>query len=68
MNYSKIIIKILNLLDYIQQKKIIKYINNKFSKPVVVFDVGAHYGETIKLFLNNLNVKKILQKLNSMKK
>ena len=49
MFYSKLIITVLNFLDYFQQKKIIKLINNKFSRPIVVFDVGAHYGETIKL-------------------
>ena len=53
MFYSKIIIKLLNFFDYFQQKKIIKLINNKFLKPLVVFDVGAHHGETIRLFLKN---------------
>ena len=57
--YSKLIITILNFLDHFQQKKIIKLINSKFSKPIVVFDIGAHYGETIKLFLNNLKIQKI---------
>ena len=59
MFYSKIIIIVLNFLDYFQQKKIIKLINKKFLKPIVVFDVGAHYGETIKLFHKKLNIKKI---------
>ena len=49
MFYSKIIIIFLNFLDYFQQKNIIKLINKKFLKPIIVFDVGAHYGETIKL-------------------
>ncbi len=59
MLYSKLVITVLNFLDYFQQKKIIKFINNKFSKPITVFDVGAHYGETIKLFSNKLKIKKI---------
>jgi FkbM family methyltransferase len=59
MPYSKLIIFILNFLDYFQQKKIINLINNKFLKPVIVFDVGAHYGETIKLFNKKLKLKKI---------
>ena len=59
MLYSKIIIIILNFLDYFQQGKIINLINNKFLKPVIVFDVGAHYGETIKLFNKKLKLKKI---------
>ncbi len=59
MFYSKIIIKLLNFFDYFQQKKIIKLINNKFLKPLVVFDVGAHHGETIRLFLKKLKIEKI---------
>lgn len=59
MFYSKIILIILNFLDYFQQKKIIKLINKKFFDPIIVFDVGAHYGETIKLFNKELNIKKI---------
>ena len=59
MFYSKIILIILNFLDYFQQKKIIKLIYKKFFDPIIVFDVGAHYGETIKLFNKELNIKKI---------
>ncbi len=59
MIFSKIIIKILNFFDYFQQKKIIELINNKFLKPIVVIDVGAHHGETIKLFIKKLRLKKI---------
>ncbi len=59
MFYYKIIITLLNFLDFFQQKKIIKLINSKFAKPIVVFDIGAHHGETIKLFLKKLSIKKI---------
>ena len=59
MFYSKLIIIVLNFLDYFQQKKIINLINSKFLKPVIVFDVGAHYGETIRLFNKKLKLKKI---------
>lgn len=59
MFYSKLIIFILNFLDYFQKKQIIKLFKKKFHKPIVVFDVGAHYGETVKLLLNKLNIKKI---------
>ena len=58
MFYSKIILIILNFLDYFQQKKIIKLINKKFFDPIIVFDVGAHYGETIKLFNKELNSRR----------
>ena len=59
MLYSKIILTFLNFFDYFQQKKIIKLINSKFSKPIIVFDVGAHYGETIRLFSKKLKIDKI---------
>ena len=59
MFYSKLILKILNFFDFFQQRKIIKLINSRFSKPIIVFDIGAHHGETIKLFCKNLSIKKI---------
>ena len=59
MKYSKFILVILNFFDYFQQIKIIKFVKKKFFKPIVVFDIGAHYGETIKLFSKRLNIKKI---------
>ena len=59
MFYSRLIIIILNFFDYFQQKKIIKLIKNKFVKPMIIFDVGAHHGETIKLFYKKLKLKKI---------
>jgi len=59
MFYSKLVITILNFFDFFQKIQIIKLFKKKFYKPIIVFDVGAHYGETIKLFLNKLNVKKI---------
>ena len=59
MFYSKLIISVLNFFDYFQQKKIIKLLNSKFSNPIIVFDVGAHHGETIKLFYKKFKLKKI---------
>ena len=59
MIYSKLIIIALNFFDFFQQKKILKLVNKKFSKPIVVFDIGAHYGETIKLFTKKLRIEKI---------
>ena len=50
MFFIKLTIKLLNLIDYFYQKKIIKLINNKFLEPIIIFDVGAHYGETINIF------------------
>lgn len=59
MHFHKIILYFLNFFDLFQQKKIISLINNKFSEPITVFDVGAHYGETILLFEKKLKLKKI---------
>ena len=59
MPYSKLIVFFLNFLDFFQQKKIIKKLNKIFKKPIVVFDIGAHHGETVKLFLKKMKIKKI---------
>ncbi len=59
MIYSKLVIFVLNFLDYFQQKKIINLVNKKFSGPIVVFDIGAHYGETIKLFYKYFKLEKM---------
>lgn len=50
MLYSKLIIFLLNFLDYFQQKKIIKLINSKFSKPIIIFDIGGHHGKQLSYF------------------
>ena len=59
MLYSRLIVVILNFFDYFQQKKIIELIKKKFARPIVIFDVGAHHGETIRLFHKKLKMKKI---------
>ena len=59
MFFIKLTIKLLNLIDYFQQKKIIKLINKKFLEPIIIFDVGAHYGETINIFKKKIKYKKI---------
>ena len=59
MFYSKLVIIFLNFLDYFQKKKILSLIKIKFSRPIVIFDVGAHYGESIKLFLKKLSIEKV---------
>ena len=55
----KIIRNILNFFDNFHQNKIIKLISTKFDDKIVIIDVGAHFGETIKKFRNKLSVKKI---------
>ena len=59
MIYVKFIRIILNYFDYFHQKKIINFFQQKFSKQITVIDVGAHFGETIKIFKKNFKIKKI---------
>ena len=59
MIFIKIVRNILNLLDDINQKKIIDLISLKLKEKAVIFDVGAHHGETIKKFNKKLSIKKI---------
>jgi len=55
-----IILKILKLFDDYQQNKIFKFLKNKgYYSFNVVFDIGAHRGETIKSFINFFKIKKI---------
>ena len=52
---------ILFIVDFRHKKKIIKFFKDQCNKKaLVVIDVGAHLGETINLFLKNLNVKKMI--------
>ena len=55
----KLIRNILNLLDYFNQKKILKIIKKKTHDKLIIIDVGAHFGETIHIIKKNLNFKKI---------
>ena len=59
MYFVKFVRIILNIFDYFQQKKIIKLLKGKFKSFPVIIDVGAHHGETIKLFDNNFKMEKI---------
>ena len=63
--YKKLMIKnivifLLNIADYFYQKKIFKFLKGKgFNGFNTMFDVGAHRGETIKIFNKNFNINKI---------
>ena len=59
MIYVKFIRIILNYFDYFHQKKILNFFKQKFSNQITVVDVGAHYGETIRILKKNFNIKKI---------
>ena len=51
---------ILNFFDFFYQKKIFRFLRKKnFNNFDIFFDVGAHKGESIKLFLKNFTVNKI---------
>ena len=57
----KITLLIIKIFDFFHKKKIIKFLkNNKNYKFDIIFDIGAHHGESIELFLENLSVKKII--------
>ncbi len=51
--------KILNFFDFFQQRNVIKFFKLKINNKMVLVDVGAHHGETIKLFSNNFNIDEI---------
>ena len=57
---KKLILLVLRFFDFFHQRKIIKFLSKKnLTKIDVLFDVGAHKGESIELF-QNMNVKKII--------
>jgi FkbM family methyltransferase len=58
---QKIILWGLSLFDYSYQKKWIKFLKkNKYNNFKLLIDVGAHKGESIKLFSKNFLIKKII--------
>ena len=59
MNFISIIRKILNIFDSFQQRKIINILKKRNYDNLIIFDVGSHLGETVKLFSSNFNIKKI---------
>lgn len=54
-----IIQKLLNFFDYFQQKKVFNFLKDKINKNSILFDVGAHYGETIINFDKNFDYSQI---------
>ena len=55
----KILIFFLNLLDFVNKKKVINFFKKEISSINLFIDVGAHEGETSNLFSKYLNIKKI---------
>ena len=53
-------LQILKFFDFFKKKKILDYLKKKkFNDFKVVFDVGAHKGESIDLYLKHFNINKI---------
>ncbi len=59
--YIKILHFIISYFDYPNKKKTINFFKEKFENNIsVLIDVGAHHGETIKLFNDQFKIKSIL--------
>ena len=79
---KQLTLKILSIFDFFHQRKIIKFLHNKnYCYFKVLFDVGAHKGESIELYMKNFKVdaiysfeaspstfKVLLSKISSFKK
>ena len=51
---------LIGLIDYPDKKKIINFFKKKFNKKnLIIIDIGAHKGESIKLFYDNFNIEKL---------
>ena len=54
---QKIILFIINFFDYFHKKKILNFLKrNNHTDFNIFFDIGAHKGETIDLFMQNFNI------------
>ncbi len=59
--YFKFIRLILSFFDSFNQKKIINFFKKNSENKIACFiDVGAHYGETIKIFRKNFEIENII--------
>ena len=58
--YIKFILKILSFFDYFKKKDVINFFKKKITSDIInLIDVGAHHGETIKLFNIQFNIHNI---------
>ena len=55
----KFFLYILKIFDFYHQKKIFNFLKTKFNTIEFFFDVGAHRGETLEIYLNNFQIKNI---------
>ena len=59
--YLKILDFLVSLIDKSNKNKITAFLKKKTSnKKLVIFDVGAHKGETLKIFIDNFDIERIL--------
>ena len=56
---KKITLAVLLFFDFFHKKKIINFIKKKIKNIEILIDVGAHHGESVKLFVNNFSIKNI---------
>ena len=53
-------LQILNFFDFFHKKRMLNFLKKmKLNDFNVVFDVGAHKGETIDLYLKHFNIEKL---------
>ena len=58
--FMKFLMYAIFLIDWRNRYKIKKFFQNEFKKKqITILDIGAHKGETIDLFYENLNIDKI---------
>ena len=58
--YLKFLELLISIVDKSNKNLIIKFLKNKtLNKKIVVFDVGAHKGETLEIFLKSFNIEQI---------
>ena len=58
--YLKFLELLISIVDKSNKNLIIKFLKNKtLNKRIVAFDVGAHKGETLEIFLKSFNIEQI---------
>ena len=55
----KIFLLILKIFDFFYQRKILKFLKLRLVSIDFFFDIGAHRGETIKIYLKNFKINNI---------
>ena len=61
-----IVQKLINFFDHFQQKKVFIFLKNRINANSIIFDVGAHHGETINNFIkkhDHIMFQKFLPKI-----